>query len=89
MGKKNLAMAIEAWPSLRYKILRVPFFLEPDYDEEVDFVETNRERLVKKWGGRAGWEAQKGRHDLKVRQISGTRCPGTRFPANALSPPPF
>ena len=41
--------------------------MQPNYDEEVEFVETNRERLVKKWGGEAGWDAQKYRHDLKGR----------------------
>lgn len=52
---------------LAFSILRIPFFLEPEYDENQAFVETNRERLIKKWGGRAGWENQKHRHDLKGR----------------------
>jgi len=33
------------------------------------FVETNRERLVKKWGGQAGWNRQKQMHDLKGRGL--------------------
>jgi predicted DsbA family dithiol-disulfide isomerase len=54
---------------LAFSILRIPFFLEPDYDENKVYVETNRERLVKKWGGKAGWEDQKHRHDLKGRGL--------------------
>jgi len=30
-------------------------------------VETNRQRLIKKWGGEIGWERQKRSHDLKGR----------------------
>lgn len=52
---------------LRFSILRVPFFLEPDYPDHVVSTGTNRERLVKKWGGKEGWEQQKRRHDLKGR----------------------
>jgi len=48
-------------------VLRVPFFLEGEYDESKVFEESNRERLVKKWGGQAGWERQKRGHDLKGR----------------------
>lgn len=54
---------------LAFSILRIPFFLEPDYDENQVFVETNRERLIKKWGGKGGWENQKGSHDLKGRGL--------------------
>lgn len=54
---------------LAFSILRIPFFLEPDYDENQVFVETNRERLIKKWGGKAGWENQKGSHNLKGRGL--------------------
>ena len=43
------------------------FFLEPQFDEEKEYEMTNRERLVKKWGGKRGWEEQKLRHDLKGR----------------------
>ncbi|GKY91136.1 hypothetical protein MPSEU_000086400 [Mayamaea pseudoterrestris] len=52
---------------IAFSVLRVPFFLEPDYSEEKPYIESNRERLVKKWGGRAGWERQKRQHDLKGR----------------------
>ena len=52
---------------LGFSVLRVPFFLEPGYDEDKSFIESNRERLVKKWGGVRGWEEQKRRHDLKGR----------------------
>lgn len=52
---------------VKFSILRVPFFLEPNYDEEKPFIESNRERLVKKWGGKEGWERQKRNHDLKGR----------------------
>jgi len=50
-------------------VVRVPFFLEPEYPEHEPYVETNRERLVKKWGGEAGWEAQKRQHNLKGRGL--------------------
>ena len=53
--------------NLEFSVLRVPFFLEPHYDESRPFIESNRERLVKKWGGREGWEQQKRRHNLKGR----------------------
>ena len=41
---------------MQFSVLRVPFFLEPDYDTDERFEETNRERLIRKWGGEAGWE---------------------------------
>lgn len=52
---------------IAFSILRIPFFLEPNYDENEVFVETNRERLIKKWGGKAGWDRQKHMHNLKGR----------------------
>lgn len=52
---------------LGFTLLRVPFFLEPDYPETPEFEETNRTRLVRKWGGQEGWDAQKRRHNLKGR----------------------
>ena len=52
-----------------FSVLRVPYFLEPDYAEDQPFIETNRERLIQKWGGTRGWEEQKKRHDLKGRGI--------------------
>lgn len=54
---------------LAFSILRIPYFLEPDYDENEVFVGTNRQRLIQKWGGKAGWESQKHRHDLKGRGL--------------------
>jgi predicted DsbA family dithiol-disulfide isomerase len=50
-----------------FSVIRVPFFLEPNYDEKRPFMESNRERLTKKWGGKKGWERQKNSHDLKGR----------------------
>lgn len=50
-------------------MLRIPFFLEPEYPEDAPFVETNRERLIRKWGGIEGWERQKLSHDLKGRGL--------------------
>jgi len=50
-----------------FTLLRVPFFLEPNYPTDTSFEETNRVRLIRKWGGRAGWNAQKRRHGLKER----------------------
>jgi predicted DsbA family dithiol-disulfide isomerase len=55
---------------LAFSVMRVPFFLEPGYPEDEGFAETNRARLVRKWGGVAGWEAQKQRHGLKERARS-------------------
>jgi hypothetical protein len=76
IGKKHLNRAIEhvlndplldAPRPLAFSVIRVPFFLEPGFDENKPFIETNRERLIKKWGGTKGWEIQKNRHDLKGR----------------------
>lgn len=54
---------------LAFSVIRVPFFLEPHYDENKPFIESNRERLVKKWGGKQGWERQKNHHNLKGRGL--------------------
>jgi predicted DsbA family dithiol-disulfide isomerase len=54
---------------LAFAVLRIPFFLEPDYDETKPYIETNRERLIRKWGGPDSWEIQKQRHDLKGRGL--------------------
>jgi predicted DsbA family dithiol-disulfide isomerase len=53
-----------------FTVVRVPFFLEPDYPTDEAFEETNRVRLVRKWGGQAGWDAQKRRHGLKERGLA-------------------
>ena len=50
-----------------FTVLRVPYFLEPDYPEGAECEETNRVRLLRKWGGKAGWDAQKERHNMKGR----------------------
>ena len=55
--------------SLIFSIIRVPFFLEPEYDERKPFIESNRDRLLTKWGGKQGWERQKRNHDLKGRGL--------------------
>jgi len=52
---------------VRFSVLRVPFFLEPDYTRDQEWVETNRVRLERKWGGKAAFEQQKRRHGLKER----------------------
>lgn len=57
-------------PELAFAVVRVPFFLEPDYNESTPFIESNRDRLVQKWGGKRGWEQQKNRHDLKGRGLA-------------------
>lgn len=76
IGKKHLNNAIEhvlrtplanSSRPLTFSIIRVPFFLEPHYDEKKPFIESNRQRLLQKWGGAAGWERQKNNHDLKGR----------------------
>lgn len=55
--------------TIAFSVIRVPFFLEPQYDENRPHMESNRERLVKKWGGTAGWNRQKNSHDLKGRGV--------------------
>ena len=76
MGKRHLAngvleyrrrCAATARAPLEVALLRVPFFLEPDYDESENFSISNLERLRRKWGGKAAFEAQKDRHGLKER----------------------
>jgi len=52
---------------IAFSVIRVPFFLEPNYDEKRPSIESNRDRLVKKWGGIEGWNRQKQAHDLKGR----------------------
>eukprot|EP00527_Entomoneis_sp_CCMP2396_P007932 CAMPEP_0198150740 /NCGR_PEP_ID=MMETSP1443-20131203/52246_1 /TAXON_ID=186043 /ORGANISM="Entomoneis sp., Strain CCMP2396" /LENGTH=257 /DNA_ID=CAMNT_0043816149 /DNA_START=165 /DNA_END=939 /DNA_ORIENTATION=+ len=78
IGKKYLHLAInqvlaEPSPSasrpIAFAVLRVPFFLEPEYDENKTYIESNRDRLIKKWGGVRGWERQKASHDLKGRGL--------------------
>mmetsp|Transcript_12881 Transcript_12881/g.32639 ORF Transcript_12881/g.32639 Transcript_12881/m.32639 type:complete len:241 (+) Transcript_12881:120-842(+) len=54
---------------LAFSVVRVPFFLEPGYPEAEEFEETNRTRLVRKWGGPRQWAQQKDRHDLKGRAL--------------------
>ena len=58
-----------AVPHIDFDVYRIPFFLEPNYPMGEEFSESNRERLVRKWGGPAGWEAQKQRHQLKERAL--------------------
>lgn len=41
--------------------------MEPDYPESEEFFESNLDRLERKWGGRAAFQAQKHRHQLKER----------------------
>ena len=76
IGKKYLQQAIDTVLSelsptaprpVAFSVLRVPFFLEPNYDEEAVYIETNRDRLVQKWGGSRGCERQKAAHNLKGR----------------------
>lgn len=50
-----------------FTIIRIPYFLEPNYDPNKIYIETNRERLIKKWGGIQNWNIQKQRHQLKER----------------------
>ncbi len=79
IGKKHLETAMRQVLSkplnpgtdslpLAFAVVRVPFFLEPEYDESKPFVESNRDRLVKKWGGKEGWERQKHHHEC-VRDV--------------------
>mmetsp|Transcript_507 Transcript_507/g.1660 ORF Transcript_507/g.1660 Transcript_507/m.1660 type:complete len:229 (-) Transcript_507:230-916(-) len=54
---------------LRFAMLRVPFFLEPDYPRDESFEESNLDRLRRKWGGAREFEEQKRRHRLKERGL--------------------
>ena len=75
IGKRHLLNAmkevastpVDAARPLGFNLLRVPFFLEPDYPTSPEFEETNRVRLIRKWGGEAGWQRQKARHRMKER----------------------
>jgi predicted DsbA family dithiol-disulfide isomerase len=78
IGKKHLNRAINhilrnpnvnAARPVAFSVIRVPFFLEPHYDENKPYIESNRDRLVRKWGGREGWERQKLNHDLRGRGL--------------------
>lgn len=57
-------------PPLAFAVIRVPFFLESEYDASKPYICTNRERLLKKWGGKEGWERQKRSHNLKGRGLA-------------------
>lgn len=78
IGKKHLQTAMRQVLSsplsnsqtLAFAVIRVPFFLEPDYDDSLPFVESNRDRLLAKWGGKEGWEKQKRRHEYVVKYLS-------------------
>jgi predicted DsbA family dithiol-disulfide isomerase len=52
-----------------FAIIRVPYLLEPNYDMSKIYIETNRQRLIQKWGGPQQWEIQKQRHQLKERGL--------------------
>ena len=49
---------IDAAAPASFSLLRVPFFLEPDYPRDEEFEETNRTRLHRKWGSEAGFLKQ-------------------------------
>jgi len=70
IGKRQLSNGVLAYRSrpgatLEVAVLRVPFFLEPEYADDVAL--PNSERLRRKWADRGGYEAQKKRHGLKER----------------------
>ena len=75
IGKRNLLRAmrevsrapLDPKRPATFPMLRVPFFLEPDYPRSEDFEETNRVRLHRKWGGEEKFLVQKHRHRLKER----------------------
>ncbi|XRA95947.1 DSBA domain-containing protein [Pycnococcus provasolii] len=70
-----------------FAVLRVPFFLEPDYPEDSSFEETNLNRLQRKWGGKAEFEAQKNRHRLKERghEVGIPRFDNQRTASNTMA----
>lgn len=49
---------------MQFHVHRVPFFLEPDYDEALESVENNTQRMHRKWGGKEAYLRQRQRHDL-------------------------
>jgi len=55
--------------ALKFSVIRVPFLLEPEYPLDAHFEETNRQRLIRKWGGEKQFEEQKQRHRLKERGL--------------------
>ena len=62
-----MSQPMDAENPVRFSVLRVPFFLEPEYNKDERFSETNRVRLERKWGGKTQFAAQKHRHRLKER----------------------
>ena len=66
---KEVAANPKSPQPIGFTIVRVPFFLEPGYSRSEDFEESNYDRLVRKWGGKAEFEAQKRRHGLKERGL--------------------
>jgi|TARA_B110001469_G_scaffold123177_2_gene134824 predicted DsbA family dithiol-disulfide isomerase len=62
-----MSQPMDAENPVRFSVLRVPFFLEPEYNKDECFSETNRVRLERKWGGKTQFAAQKHRHRLKER----------------------
>lgn len=58
-----LSNPLNTGSELSFSVLRVPFLLEPEYDESKAYIESNRDRLIKKWGGKQGWERQKRNHE--------------------------
>lgn len=58
---------VNATNPVKFSVIRVPFFLEPEYPKDETWSETNRVRLERKWGGKAAFAAQKHQHRLKER----------------------
>jgi hypothetical protein len=51
--------------NIKFVLVRVPFFLEPDYiDKSPDFWETHDERMLRKFGSMEAFERFKAHHGL-------------------------
>ena len=76
IGKRHIAKAItmvekelqeKNISNIRFVLVRVPFFLEPDYiNKPADFWETHDSRMIRKFGSKAAFERVKKSHGLSM-----------------------
>lgn len=52
---------------LRFAVHRIPFMLEPGYDEDERFDESHRDRMLRKFGSQEGWDRVRQSHRLAER----------------------
>lgn len=71
---------------MQFSVVRVPFFLQPDYPEDEAFQETHFQRMHKKWGGPAAYEKIRRSHRLDERGAEvGIRFNTERIVSNTLA----